>query len=86
MSALIDKGQTVHVHGEATAPRVKAITKQDLHSEFNKRYISDHDDPMKRAEAVRKAINRSIEKATASGEYAAGNWGGFDWVWRLKPD
>ncbi|MFK4823770.1 AAA family ATPase [Paenochrobactrum sp. BZR 588] len=81
--ALIEFGQDVHIHGDASAPKVRAVTKADLRTEFDRRYISTHDDPAKRADLIRQQMTRAIRRGVENRLCCAGHWSGQEWVWLL---
>jgi AAA domain len=82
-TALAERGETVRVRGEHDAPEIMAVRVDLARTEFSARYVTAQDDPMKRADAVRKQFNRALEKALNSGKYASGAWGGREWIWKL---
>lgn len=84
--ALLDRGQRVRVHGEASAPIVKAVPRVDARREFDLRYVTGHDDEKKRTDTLRKQFANGLERAEEAGKVASGMWGGIEWIWSLEAD
>ncbi|RWK14633.1 MAG: AAA family ATPase [Mesorhizobium sp.] len=84
MAALADRGQTVRVHGDPSAPDVMAVLVEDARAEFAARYVTAQVDEAKRADTVRKQFKSAVERAVQSGEFCAGSWDGKEWIWKTS--
>jgi len=83
-AAMADKSESVRVHGEMSAPEVKAVRLEHVRAEFGTRYVgSGETDTSKREDALRKAFGRAVSRAKGSGTYCFGHWAGADWAWSV---
>ena len=78
--ALDGRGKIISPHADM-AP-VKAVKVTDIRQEFDRRYVVDEADPIKAAEAKRKAFKRALDHLSPS-QFTAGSAEGADWVWRI---
>ena len=63
-------------------PAVKAAKVTDIRTEFDRRYVVDQADPMKAAEAKRKAFKRTLDHLPPT-QFGAGSAEGADWIWKI---
>lgn len=77
--------ETVHVHGDLSAPRVVAIRLADVKAEFELRYVTAQADAGKRADLVRKQFKNALDRVTKAGTFCSGFWNEAEWVWKI-PD
>ena len=75
-------GRGTLITPRAGMPTVRAVKVTDVRGEFDRRYVTGEADPEKAKEAKRKAFKRALDTLSLS-QYAAGESGGADWIWRL---
>ncbi len=63
-------------------PHVKAAKVIDIRKEFDRFYVVDEADPIKAADAKRKAFKRALDKLSPS-QFGAGSAEGADWIWKI---
>jgi phage/plasmid primase-like uncharacterized protein len=78
-----DKGRKVWPFG-SEGPAVVAVDREDIRSEFYRRWAADGDDEKTRSEAKRKAFNRGGKWATDKRRIASYEVGKQHMVWFLK--
>lgn len=78
--ALIVAGELQHIHGDASALMVKAVTDDSVRKEFWKRHVVDSDGD--RGAALRAAWKRAAKAAQVRGSVLGGSWDEFSWFWR----
>jgi hypothetical protein len=74
--------------GQIITPRagmdqVRAVRVIDVRGEFDRRYVVDEVDPIKAADAKRKAFKRALNHLSAA-HFASGAAEGADWIWRVS--
>ena len=78
-SLLSDRGTDQRPYTDG--PTVRAVEKEGLRSEFYKSYPADGDTEQQRQEASRKAFNRAVKDAQASGLIGIREMGNIQYVW-----
>jgi hypothetical protein len=81
-AALADHGTEVRVHGDATAPLVRAVKLSNVRAEFGKRYVTGEEGEDARYDAVRMAFKRNLQRA--SDEIITGTWDASEWAWSAQ--
>ena len=75
--ALGARSERVSVMGDG--PFVSAVRLGRVRDAFSRFYVIDEDNPTKRADALRKASKRALERLETS--YGSGSWAGENWIW-----
>jgi len=75
--------------GQIIVPRadmapIKAAKVGDVRKEFDRFYVVDDADPLKAAEAKRKAFKRALDNLPVP-QFGCGSAEGADWIWSMKP-
>jgi len=75
--ALSASSQRVQVMGDG--PFVSAVRLSSVREAFSRFYVIDEDDSAKKADALRKAFKRALERLSPS--YGSGSWAIENWIW-----
>jgi len=75
--------ESVHVHGDLSAPVILAVGLERIRTEFDLRYVASQGDPKKRADLIRKQFRAALSKVTESHAFGSGFWNETEWLWKI---
>ncbi|ORE94049.1 hypothetical protein ATO13_08246 [Stappia sp. 22II-S9-Z10] len=81
VEALADHGEAKRVFDESNAPLVRMVDIEHVKPVFSRIYPVTEGAADKRADAVRKALDRAVKTATDRGFAHTGNWSDRSWWW-----
>jgi hypothetical protein len=80
IEALDGRGKLITPRADMAS--IKAAKVTDVREEFDRRYVVDETDPVKAADAKRKAFKRTLDRLSPT-QFGAGSAEGTDWIWKI---